>query len=120
MTENKPIRMKKRKMFVHVADAGIKVISSGIVVQACPNDLSLIRTGFTTTKKLGKAVIRNRIRRRLREVVRLCPKMSEMTGYDLVFIGRQSTFDRPFEKLKADLVYALNDILRQNKEKADA
>lgn len=120
MTRIKPIRMKKRKMFVHVADAGTKVVCSGMVVQACPNELGVVRTGFTTTKKLGKAVVRNRIRRRLREVVRLCPKMADMVGFDLVFIGRQATFDRPFEKLKADLFYILGEILRQNKEKADA
>ena len=119
MTENKPIRMKKRKMFVHVADAGIKIASSGVVVQACPNDLSLIRTGFTTTKKLGKAVIRNRIRRRLREAVRLCTGMAEMVGFDLVFIGRQSTADRPFEKLIADIAYALREVLKNYEEKPD-
>ena len=119
MTRIKPIRMKKRKMFVHVADAGTKVVCSGMVVQACPNELGIVRTGFTTTKKLGKAVVRNRIRRRLREVVRLCPKMVDMVGFDLVFVGRQSTFDRPFEKLRADIIYALSEILRKYKEQPD-
>ena len=104
------VRMKKRKMFLNVANTGIKVVSGSIIVQACPNGLDLIRTGFTVTKKIGCAVIRNRTRRRLKEVVRLCPMMADMSGFDLVFIGRLSTKDRAFSKLQNDLVQALTDI----------
>ena len=105
-----PVRMKKRKMFLNVANTGTKVVSGSIIVQACPNDLGLIRAGFTVTKKIGCAVIRNRTRRRLKEVVRLCPMMADMIGFDLVFIGRLSTKDREFTKLQADLIYALKEI----------
>ena len=108
-----PVRMKKRKMFVKVTNHGQRVVAGGIVVQACPNQLGIVRTGFTVTKKLGSAVIRNRTRRRLREVVRLCPDLWIMKGYDVVFMGRQSTKDRPFSKLQADLKYALHEIKRQ-------
>ena len=108
-----PVRMKKRKMFVNVTNHGQRVVAGGIVVQACPNQLGIVRTGFTVTKKLGSAVIRNRTRRRLREVVRLCPDLGMMVGYDVVFVGRQSTKDRPFSKLQADLKYALHEIKRQ-------
>ena len=104
------IRMKKRKMFLNVANTGVKVVSGSVIVQACPNELNLIRTGFTVTKKIGCAVIRNRTRRRLKEVVRLCPMMADMMGFDLVFIGRLSTKDRPFQKLQADLHEALTEI----------
>ena len=109
------IRMKKRKMFLNVANTGIKAISGSVIVQACPNDLNLVRTGFTVTKKLGCAVIRNRTRRRLKEVVRLCPIMVDMVGLDLVFIGRISTKDRPFQKLHADLNEALTEIKKSLK-----
>ena len=104
------IRMKKRKMFLNVANTGIKVVSGSVIVQACPNNLGLLRTGFTVTKKIGCAVIRNRTRRRLKEVVRICPMMADMKGLDLVFIGRLSTKDRPFQKLQADLNEALTEI----------
>jgi len=104
------IRMKKRKMFLNVANTGVKSVSGSVIVQACPNHLNLIRTGFTVTKKIGCAVIRNRTRRRLKEAVRLCPIMAEMIGLDLVFIGRLSTKDRPFTKLQADLIQALTEI----------
>lgn len=105
-----PVRMKKRKQFVHVASHGIKVVAGGMIVQACPNESDVVRTGFTVTKKVGCAVIRNRTRRRLRELVRVCPMVSEMAGLDLVFIGRLSTKDRPYPKLYADLLFALKEI----------
>ena len=105
------IRMKKRRMFLHVAENGFRVVSGSVIVQACPNNLDVIRTGFTVTKKIGCAVVRNRTRRRLRELVRTCPKVNEMVGFDLVFVGRLSTKDRPYDKLKADLIFALNEIL---------
>ena len=104
------IRMKKRKMFLNVANTGVKVVSGSVIVQACRNDLNQIRTGFTATKKIGCAVIRNRTRRRLKEVVRQCPMMADMVGMDLVFIGRLSTKDRPFQKLQSDLNEALVEI----------
>ena len=106
----KPVRMKKRKMFLHVQEKGIKVVAGSILVQACPNELGIVRIGFTVTKKIGGAVIRNRTRRRLREVVRLSPQIPTMTGFDLVFVGRLSTAERPFSKLQADLQYALKDV----------
>ena len=97
-------------MFLNVANTGVKVVSGSVIVQACPNNLNLIRTGFTVTKKIGCAVIRNRTRRRLKEVVRLCTMMADMIGFDFVFIGRLSTKDRPFQKLQADLHEALMEI----------
>ena len=109
------IRMKKRRMFLNAAENGFKVVSGSVIVQAVPNQTDVVRTGFTVTKKLGCAVIRNRTRRKLRELVRICPKVNEMAGFDLVFIGRLSTKDRPHDKLAADLVFALDEILRHFK-----
>ena len=105
------IRMKKRRMFLNAAENGFKVVSGSVIVQAVPNVTDIVRTGFTVTKKIGCAVIRNRTRRRLRELVRVCPKVNEMMGFDLVFIGRLSTKDRPYHKLAEDLNKALDEIL---------
>ena len=110
------VRMKKRKMFLNVAENGFKIVSGSVIVQALPNETDSVRTGFTVTKKIGCAVVRNRTRRRLRELVRTCPKIDEMAGFDLVLIGRLSTKDRPYDKLKTDLIFALNEIKRHYAE----
>ncbi len=66
-----------------------------------------VRVGFTVTKKLGNAVIRNRIRRRLRAAAdRIMPAHAKR-GYDYVVIGRAQTLSRPFSALVDDLETAL-------------
>jgi ribonuclease P protein component len=64
------------------------------------------RFGFTATKKLGNAVMRNRIRRRLKEAVRLAAPGCAREGCDYVLIARDAAADRPFDVLKQDLIDA--------------
>lgn len=66
-----------------------------------------LRLGFTVTKKIGNAVIRNRARRRLKEAVRLTLPGMGLSGWDLVLIGRDATAERPFPLLIEDLRAAL-------------
>ena len=101
-------RLKKRSEFLHVRDGRYKAIG-GIVIQmrANPDETDGLRVGFTATKKTGNAVIRNRAKRRLREVAReKLPKLGR-AGHDYVFIARQSTVKRPYEKLLDDAEKAL-------------
>ena len=70
------------------------------------------RIGFTVTRKLGNAVVRNRIKRRLREAVRVASGLDLRRGHDYVFIGRAATLARNFRDLTGDIVFAtqrLND-----------
>ncbi len=67
----------------------------------------LARFGFTATKTLGSAVVRNRARRRLREAVRLTAPSHAVKGYDYVLIARSGTVKRPFTELVKDLERAL-------------
>lgn len=98
-----PTRLKKRKQFVHIAEKGRKLVSSGLILQFIENGKSdHIGLGFTVTKKVGNAVIRNRVRRRLKEVVRLGLPAFHKTGYDFVIIGRKEALSRPFEALQKD------------------
>jgi ribonuclease P protein component len=61
------------------------------------------RLGITVTKKSGNAVIRNRIRRRLREAVRVHAADDMAAGTDYVIVGRREVLSAPFEELKTEL-----------------
>ena len=104
-----PSRLTRRAEFLRVAAKGRKAPMPGLVLQALRRDDDApARLGFTVTKKVGNAVIRNRTRRRLKEAARLLLKEQSMTGVDLVLIGRDATRRRDFAELQADLRRALS------------
>jgi ribonuclease P protein component len=70
------------------------------------------RFGFTATKKLGNAVTRNRIRRRLKEAVRIVAPSHARDGCDYVLIAREAAASRPFAALERDLITALGRLDR--------
>ena len=104
-------RLKKRSEFLHVRDGRYKAIG-GVVVQTRPAQIAHdeIRAGFTATKKIGNAVVRNRTKRRLREAAREILPRFGLKGHDYVFIARQSTLKRPYEKLLDDVEKALSSL----------
>jgi len=106
------LKIKKRKDFVRAAKIGEKVVTTSIVLQAARSlsESSIApKFGFTTTKKIGHAVVRNRARRRLRAIVReLYDLAKENTEY--VLIARRDTATCDFEILRRDLKYALQRI----------
>ena len=109
------IRLKKRKDFVHLNNNGRKVITKGFVLLALSRDENnpfsdKIRVGFTTTKKLGHAVVRNRIRRRLRAVAAALLPSFGKERYDYVLIGRLTTNMCSFKQLLKDFETALEQV----------
>lgn len=68
-----------------------------------PDDSDLPRVGFTVTKRQGNAVERNRMRRRLKEAVRLTGAFAMQPGYDYVVVGRRDVLQAPFSALTAEL-----------------
>lgn len=104
----KPGTLKKRAEFLRAASAGKKAAVGGVVLQALPRADDLpARLGFTVTKKVGNAVIRNRTRRRLKEAARLLLGQRPVGSVDLVLIGRDSTRKRNFIALQGDIRRAL-------------
>jgi ribonuclease P protein component len=104
----KPGRLKRRPEFLRVASSGKKAAVGGVVLQALPRqDGEAARLGFTVTKKVGNAVVRNRTRRRLKEAARLLLAQRPVAGVDLVLIGRDSTRKRNFIALQGDIRRAL-------------
>ena len=102
-------RLRRRADFLAAATGGRAPVS-GFVLQALDRrEDGPVRVGFTVSKKVGNAPERNRVRRRLREMVRLSP--AEMRqGYDYVLIGRRAALGLPFERLVEDFMRALNRI----------
>lgn len=83
----------------------------GFVLQTAPAPADLeapvVRVGFTVSRKVGNAVVRNRVRRRLREVARQIIPGQARAGLDYVLVGRQGALKRDFAVLKGELVEAL-------------
>jgi ribonuclease P protein component len=107
----KPGRLKRRPEFLRAAASGRKAAIGGVVLQALARPDTLpARLGFTVTKKIGNAVVRNRTRRRLKEAARLVLAEQPVAGVDLVLIGRDSTRNRNFITLQTDIRRALAKI----------
>ncbi|MHA6287464.1 ribonuclease P protein component [Maricaulis sp. CAU 1757] len=103
-------RLKNRREFLNAAK-GRKAVRSGVVVQARPRDgSSHIGAGFTATRKIGGAVVRNRSKRRLREAARLLLPLHGQPGFDYVFIARAVTPARDWQRLLGDVEGALKDL----------
>jgi ribonuclease P protein component len=107
------VRLKRRAQFLKVASKGAKAPMPGLVLQCLRrDDAAPARLGFTVTKKVGNAVVRNRTKRRLREAARLLLRDQAaagkpLFGVDLVLIGRDGTRSRPFPALIDDVRRAL-------------
>ena len=107
--------LKKRSEFLFVREGHYKA-SGGLVIQARANpNHDTVRVGFTATKKIGNAVIRNRAKRRLRAVCLDVLPHHGISGTDYVFIARDSTAKRPYQALLDDAQKALLSLAKQHK-----
>jgi len=117
--------LKVRADFLRVASAGRRSARPGLVVQAAPhphepNGGTGMRVGFTASRKVGNAVIRNRAKRRLRAAAASVLPSHGQPSTDYVLIARASTADRPFTELVADLEAALRRIGRSGAQRLSA
>jgi ribonuclease P protein component len=106
-------RLRQRADFLAVAN-GPRVSSAAFVVQSRRrDDDGPIRVGFTVSRKNGTATERNRIRRRLRELVKLLDVISMRPHSDYVLVGRRAALNRDFATMLDDLRSALHRLDRQ-------
>lgn len=106
--------IKKRPDFVRLFSKGRYVAKSGLVVQAflrpfeeCEKNGTFVRVGFTATKKIGNAVVRNRCKRRLRALAAQMLPEYAVERADYNFIARAATPEIPFKQLKKEAKEAL-------------
>jgi ribonuclease P protein component len=100
-------RLRHRADFLAAA-AGVKVPTAAFVLQARKRrGGGPVRVGFTVSRKVGTAVERNRVRRRLREMVRLSAATGLSAGHDYVLVGRRAALALPFEQITEDFKRAL-------------
>lgn len=84
------LTLKKNRDFARVYRCGKSYVSSGLVTYVHKNKTNNLRIGITTSKKVGKAVVRNRCRRIIRAAFTpLIPRLK--TGYDIIFVSRTRT-----------------------------
>ena len=106
-------RLRQRADFLAVAN-GARVNSPAFALQSRPrDDGGPVRVGFTVTKKNGNAPARNRIRRRLRELVKRLDPVSMQPHHDYVLVGRRDALSRPFATMLDDLRTAFTKPARQ-------
>ena len=89
--------LTKSGQYALVYKEGRSWVSSLVVMKALPNGLSLSRYGFSISKRVGKAVTRNRVKRLLREILRLTPLEP---GWDIIFIARPVAATTKYAELK--------------------
>ena len=103
--------MTRRRDFL-AANAGRRAAMPGFVLLMHPRgdgDAGM-RVGFTVTKKIGNAVVRNRMKRRLRALARELLPAGGVAGADHVLIGRAGGVERDFALLRAELAKALRKV----------
>jgi ribonuclease P protein component len=108
------VRLRSRREFLAVQDRGRRISARYLTMLALPNTLHRNRLGIVASRRIGGAVVRNRVKRRLRELFRHLdpdrpahPSAAARPGFDLVVIARRDAAEAPFLELSADFKAAL-------------
>ena len=102
----KQARLRKGSDFARVHRHGRRWSDSLLTLRALANETDFSRFGFLVSRRVGEAVVRNRVKRRLREIAR---RETVLKGWDLVFIARPATAGASFGAIEA----AVKGLLRR-------
>jgi ribonuclease P protein component len=103
----KDFRIRKRADFVRVSRSGFYAKTDALVIQGDFNNERKFRVGFTVTKKVGNAVIRNRCKRRMRAAAEEIFKKDSLDGVDYVLIARRHVFHMEWSDLLCEAISAV-------------
>lgn len=106
--------LKSRKDFLLVARKGEKWVAKSFILQALPfeNPSQSAEIGYTVSKKVGKAVVRNKVKRRLREAFKIAFEKNQVLPYRYVVIARSECPHVTFQALQKELSWSLKHLHR--------
>ncbi|HEX3884377.1 MAG TPA: ribonuclease P protein component [Stellaceae bacterium] len=113
------VRLKRRADFLRVAAVRRRAVRDGLVLQAALQpeaETGELRVGYTASRRVGNAVVRNRAKRRLRAAAAEVLARDGRKGTDYVLIARADTPSRPYRELVGDLAGALRQVERRRGE----
>ena len=122
-SRERPTRLRSRREYVRASKFGAKHNTPLFSIQGVnqPHDQSLVaqappRCGFTVTKKVAGAVGRTRIRRRLKEALRLGGRLGAQVGQDYVIVARRDALRAPF----AEIIFHMSEGFRRLKDRKES
>ena len=103
---NKKYRLRSNIEFKKVYSKGKNYWNRNLILYVRKNNLDNSRVGYSITKKVGNSVVRNKIRRRLKEIYRL-NFINLKPGYDLIFIPKKNVVDISYKELESAVLHLL-------------
>ena len=97
------LRLRKDSDFKNIYRKGKSLATKTLVFYFIKNDLGYTRVGYSISKKVGKAVTRNRIRRLIKENLKDIPDLKD--GYDIIFIGRIQSSESDYKEIGKSVRY---------------
>ena len=105
---NETERLRKDSDFRRVYKHGKSFANRYLVMYIMRNNLEYNRVGISVSKKVGKAIVRNKVKRRIRESFRLDVDKKIKSGYDIVFIARVAISDMQYNEINKSMKHLVN------------
>ncbi len=102
--------IKKRIDFIKISKKGKKIFTKGFILQKYKRKIddkienNIVRIGFTVTKKIGNAVVRNKVKRRFRAITKELLNNYLKKNYDYIIIAKKNSITMDYKELKNDLI----------------
>ena len=101
-------RLKKRKEFAYIFKKGQSVTSKYVVLVFTSSKLKNFKVGFSAGKKVGKAVYRNKVKRRIKEAV-FSYRNNLKSGYNYIFVAKPNSTEATYQDIKSCVEYLLKN-----------